>query len=593
MSGTSTSTTTPIENPNLSTSHEAGLAGSGQHTTLPPTLPDPKPEGKEISCQTDASGPNVFLTLSPNTCIELLPAMSPDQIRREIAYQRDVLKRDLGQGLTSDSDMTNFVKLRAQFNKEAQAQLDKTVDQIAELESLTIPLSCAVRKAESFLAELKTNLTAAPSLREDLLEDRAPRHTSTSTHPRPRSSTSDKTPNPVRFLQDATFSDISVDAIKNGLSFRREGNRLVSHLGKKGYRYGRDGHPPKSYPDSGALQTIMLELAIALEDVDFSPEEWCCTVNVYPDGHSTIPWHCDDESVIETDSDIVCVNIGAPRAIKFRTIRGRLVEQTHELPTGSVYCMTRESQDHWEHSIPANPDCKSARASLTFRKLKDPQEHTRVPPIAPPTRPTPAVTTPKTQRVLLLTDSVHSGLPAHLFPAHVQFVKRPMYQLTDLHKFEHMFEHTDYVVLSSGVNDLSRYNHRAHSLWQEIKAQLEYYTKRFPDTIFVFNAVLNTRFPWLNTEIDELNRLVYEKSFDSDNLNFFDGHAIAMLVWRKGGHVLDPQGNGIHLFSKTKVCIGKALVSNLCGLRGQSSLKKPEWPIRPEFMRLAARAARS
>ena len=591
MSKNTSTSTSEESHPMLPTSHETGSAGSGQSPTSPPTLPDPLLGGKRTnSCQTDVLGPNVFLTFSPNTCIELLPTLTPEQTRREISYQRDVLKRDITFGLATDnSNSMNYVKLRTQLTKDVQYELDRAVFQISELESLTQPLSCAVRDAETFLAEMKKNLTP-PSLPPPL---QPAARTSSSYPASSRPTTTDKPPIPVRFIPDASFTDISVDDVTNGLNFRREGTRLVAHLGSKGYRYGRDGHPPKSYPDSVAICDIMLELAIALENVDFSPDEWCCTVNMYPDGSATIPWHCDDEPEIDPGSDIVCVSLGAPRAIKFRTVGGKKVEQSHDLPTGSVYCMSRESQEYWEHSVPANPECKAPRASLTFRKLRDPQVPTKIPPIAPPTRPTSPEVTPKTQRLLLLTDSIHSGLPAYLFPAHVQFVKRPMYQLTELDKFEHLFNQTDYVVISSGVNDLSRYNHRAHSLWSAIKATLDLLAERYPGTTFVFNSILHTRFSWLNTEIDELNRLVYEYSFGIDNLNFFDSHAIATRIWMRGGHVLDPQGNGIHLYGRTKGCIGRALVANLCGLRGQSPLKRPEWPIRPNFLRLAAGAARS
>ena len=52
---------------------------------------------------------------------------------------------------------------------------------------------------------------------------------------------------------------------------------------------------------------------------------------------------------------------------------------------------------------------------------------------------------------------------------------------------------TDYVFISSGVNDLSQYKCQAGRLFKYyIGEKLSLYRKRYPNTIFIFNSLLTT-----------------------------------------------------------------------------------------------------
>ena len=52
--------------------------------------------------------------------------------------------------------------------------------------------------------------------------------------------------------------------------------------------------------------------------------------------------------------------------------------------------------------------------------------------------------------------------------------------------------YTDYVFISSGVNDLSRYKWQAGRLFKYIGEKLSLYRKKYPNTIFIFNTLLTT-----------------------------------------------------------------------------------------------------
>ena len=188
----------------------------------------------------------------------------------------------------------------------------------------------------------------------------------------------------------------------------------------------------------------------------------------YDDGHSGIPYHSDNEHDIKFDSNIYCLTIGAQRAVNFRST-DRAQFSSCLPPSGSVYCMTRESQNYWEHSV---PPCRKlvrnpARVSLTFRYLVDPSENVQVlpqisshspfpagaslsdPPPAP--RPdswyssvdsTPLSPPPpqSTKRVLFLTDSIHAQLNTSQFGSEIKCDKMLCMKLRYICQFEKLFE---------------------------------------------------------------------------------------------------------------------------------------------------------
>ena len=143
---------------------------------------------------------------------------------------------------------------------------------------------------------------------------------------------------------------------------------------------------------------------------------------LYENGQSHIPPHSDNEDSIIPDSDIYTVSIciGAQRILVLQNTVGPLQEQRKiELTHGSVHCMSRASQDSWEHSIPPalTPNC-GPRISLTFRRLKEAPKP-KIPPIAPPTasnsnqsEPTPTIEISSTRpkRLLMFSDSTSHSL---------------------------------------------------------------------------------------------------------------------------------------------------------------------------------------
>ena len=213
-------------------------------------------------------------------------------------------------------------------------------------------------------------------------------------------------------------------------------------------------HPAKDYPECPALDTIFSRMQENLP-IAFIKQEWSCLVTLYEDGKSSIPPHSDNEQSILPESDIYTVSLGSTRSLIFQNIIGPVSEQSkYDLIHGSVHCMSRASQDSWEHSIPRSnlPDC-GPRISLTFRRLQSTTRPT-IPPIKRPVLqpPSPVRPTdtprPRPKRILMLSDSLHVSFPTNMFDKKtaVCIKKRlPNFCLSDIHMFEDEFSYTDYV----------------------------------------------------------------------------------------------------------------------------------------------------
>ena len=95
-----------------------------------------------------------------------------------------------------------------------------------------------------------------------------------------------------------------------------------------------------------------------------------CLVTKYSGPDSFIPEHSDNERAIHSDSSIFTVSVGCETTVKFRDVHsGHVIEQA--VKPGSLYSMTRASQDLFKHSIVRNLSLAASdtRFSLTFRSV--------------------------------------------------------------------------------------------------------------------------------------------------------------------------------------------------------------------------------
>ena len=596
-------TTTATDNTSTSTSisdmeGEHSRAVGGGLPASPPSSPLPHahsisgrsdtPICVRIEVHTDISiRPfDNFVTFSAQTCSEILPTLTDEQLDFEIRFNNEVLGRNID--FNSKRKPNRNAKLGALTKKVAVAIKNDFKDIFHECESfsdITNNLSRSIGEAQKFLSEFKAPTVTKEDDETDIFYD---------------CSLGDfQLPEPVRVLDFNVGDGITVEALKSNINFKKYGARKVAHHGPVKYSYGGIAHPACPFPDSEALNSITTRLQQNMPDFDIT--DWCCMATLYENGKSHIPPHSDNEDSILPDSDIYTVSIGSQRTLTFQNIVGPLLEQRRiDLTHGSVHCMSRASQDSWEHSIPQapTPNC-GPRISLTFRKLKEAPRPT-IPPIGPPrgdeprnSVPTPTVeatpgpTDPK--RLLMLSDSLHVSFPARLFDKNsVVCIKKrlPNFCLSDIHLFEGEFQYTDFVFISCGVNDLSRYNWNSKRLYSYFENVIGAYRNKFPRTKFIFNSVLLTDFSWPNSEIDKFNNDVFNYTLQRDsNVWFFDSHHIAESMYKEGVHVIETKSrraNGVHITYAVSDEIRSVIAKCINAWSANRSCSS-EWPIRPEF----------
>lgn len=130
----------------------------------------------------------------------------------------------------------------------------------------------------------------------------------------------------------------------------------------KAYNYSQIDYPYQEFLPE--LETIIRKLEPV---IGFEPNN--CLINYYMDGKSKMGYHSDQTDILETNTGIAIVSIGAQRSLKFRNIEKPDQFLTYELTSGSLIYMTQEIQNIWQHSIPKS-DTENGRISLTFRQIR-------------------------------------------------------------------------------------------------------------------------------------------------------------------------------------------------------------------------------
>ncbi len=100
--------------------------------------------------------------------------------------------------------------------------------------------------------------------------------------------------------------------------------------------------------------------------IGFEPNN--CLINYYLDGKSNMGYHSDQIDILQPNTGIVIVSVGAMRTLKFRHILNKELFENYELTAGSLIYMTQQLQEVWQHSIPQESTA-DGRISITFRKM--------------------------------------------------------------------------------------------------------------------------------------------------------------------------------------------------------------------------------
>ena len=163
---------------------------------------------------------------------------------------------------------------------------------------------------------------------------------------------------------------LGVDDIKKLKSFC-DGCNFTEENGHGTIKFGESYNYNGSRNDSIPTPAIVEELMGRLNDQfvkEGAQKLNSCLINRYEGPESSIKQHSDNEREIACDSNIYTVSIGHSRTINFvNSITGDT--PSLRVDSGSMYSMTRLSQEFFEHRIDADEEAADVRYSLTFRSV--------------------------------------------------------------------------------------------------------------------------------------------------------------------------------------------------------------------------------
>lgn len=139
----------------------------------------------------------------------------------------------------------------------------------------------------------------------------------------------------------------------------RMSSRKTASFGKS-YNYSQITYAETTFPSN--LDAIKDDIS---KVVGFEPNN--CLINYYLDGKSKMGFHSDQVDMLCDSTGIVIISLGDTRVFRFRNINNKEEYKDYVLKSGSLFYMSSEIQNEWQHSILKG---EGKRISLTFRSIK-------------------------------------------------------------------------------------------------------------------------------------------------------------------------------------------------------------------------------
>lgn len=90
-------------------------------------------------------------------------------------------------------------------------------------------------------------------------------------------------------------------------------------------------------------------------------------INRYPNGSYKLGWHADDSPEMDQTRPICILSLGETRKIEIEDEMSDVVNDSYDLPPGSLFLMRPGMQERFLHRIIDEPEKKNERISLTIR----------------------------------------------------------------------------------------------------------------------------------------------------------------------------------------------------------------------------------
>ena len=298
----------------------------------------------------------------------------------------------------------------------------------------------------------------------------------------------------LEFVQGVSTEFVDADS---------ENSRQLLYFGDYSYRYPGKELPAKKPPP---ILMKLLDTVDPKTGEDRTLQANSCLITRYSSGASHIPMHRDDEAVIDPESHILTVSLGASRTMTFMNNNESQVD-TVCLEDCSLLVTSRFAQDFWRHGIlPESEDGPSLeRFSFTFRN------------IAPQF----------INSTILLGDSntakVSFGTGQGTLGAWVPGKRVKVGHIEALPDAKDIGPYRN-IVIHTGINSLnSRHHQRSDAfLIHTLEKKCIEYIGVYPRAKIHLSMLLPTRMRHLNERVDGFNRAIMEMSYKHKNIRIID-----------------------------------------------------------------------
>ena len=435
-------------------------------------------------------------------------------LQNELSQLKELISANSGHNLSAKIDMLQqeIRDLKESSKPDSRADLGTPVK--AALESATVTLPEAITNIQTSLSGLSNQVTQLeasvqanehPNLERnnELHENMMPNTSSPNlnkigTPCQPYESyetqviTSELKGELLQFIEEHRSEFTSADSTNS---------RQLLYFGDYAYRYTGKEHPARTPPP------VLMKVLDAVDPKTGDKRTLLansCLISLYASGSNHIPMHRDDELVIDPDSHILTVSLGASRTMTFCN-NDKSKQESVTLEDGSLLVTSRYAQDFWTHGILPDENVAGERISLTFRQIA-PQH---------------------INSTILLGDSntakVSFGTGAGTLGAWVPGKRVKVGHLEALPEATNIGPYRN-IVIHTGINSLNnRYHQRSDTfLVHHLETKCKEYMSVYPRARIHISMLLPTRLRQLNERVFRFNRAILDMSYQYKNIRIID-----------------------------------------------------------------------
>jgi alkylated DNA repair dioxygenase AlkB len=168
------------------------------------------------------------------------------------------------------------------------------------------------------------------------------------------------------FLDEEKAAEVLAWSLSEVHWEERGDSRLLAWYGAFDYQYPGVSHPAQPVP--GPLVEMCEKVRSAYRE-EASLGFDGIRLNRYDSAHSFVDFHSDDEPSLAPEYPIAFLSLGRPRTLLFRAT-SHTVHPGYAFTLGhaSLLVMGGQTQSHWYHGVPVEPQRDETRVSLTMRK---------------------------------------------------------------------------------------------------------------------------------------------------------------------------------------------------------------------------------